>query len=360
MSNYYSVLGTYPGASEEAIKKAYLRKIKELHPDKFDDPKEKEKATNEFTLINEAYKILSDPIKREEYDKKLTTSPEQENIKKAKDAKRSYNLGLSQLEEKPYFALEHLQTAFGLDPKPLYQSYYGLCLVITYKHDEGFTHLKEAVDKFPGDAHLHYNLGLAYMIKKETNEARRCFEQTLKWDPNFKKAEDMLKKLPAEKGPPPKATKQEKTAESAKKVGKGLKKSLPVWLIPLIIGAGLLLIILAILFMDRYSKYKYRTSGIKLGKIKFKAVDPNNEFSDLYAYFDLNDDNFLELIKQKAEDESSQFQILDGKANKEIFSEKACSLNVSIQKTNGYRDIVVSYKNGNKKFIWDGNKYITK
>uniref|UniRef100_A0A7C4XLI1 J domain-containing protein n=1 Tax=candidate division WOR-3 bacterium TaxID=2052148 RepID=A0A7C4XLI1_UNCW3 len=75
MENYYFLLGIYPGASNEEIRKAYLRKIKELHPDRFNDPDEKEKATREFALINEAYRILSDPNKRQEFEKTISTPP---------------------------------------------------------------------------------------------------------------------------------------------------------------------------------------------------------------------------------------------------------------------------------------------
>ena len=59
--NYYEILGVDTGATSDAIKKAYKLKAKQHHPDKGGD------ATR-FKEVNEAYKILSDPSKREHYD----------------------------------------------------------------------------------------------------------------------------------------------------------------------------------------------------------------------------------------------------------------------------------------------------
>ena len=50
--NYYELLGIDPKASQEEIKQAYLRKVKEWHPDKnLDRTLEAEKKTK---ILNEA------------------------------------------------------------------------------------------------------------------------------------------------------------------------------------------------------------------------------------------------------------------------------------------------------------------
>lgn len=65
-THLYDLLGVPPDASERDLKKAFLRKARETHPDKNkDDPQ----ATEKFQAINEAYKVLSDPNKRKNYDK---------------------------------------------------------------------------------------------------------------------------------------------------------------------------------------------------------------------------------------------------------------------------------------------------
>jgi len=63
--DYYEILGVAKGASEDDIKKAYRRLAKKYHPDK--NPGNKE-AEEKFKLISEAYAVLSDKSKRQEYD----------------------------------------------------------------------------------------------------------------------------------------------------------------------------------------------------------------------------------------------------------------------------------------------------
>jgi curved DNA-binding protein CbpA len=63
--DYYRVLGVAPDASAELIKKAYHRLAFQCHPDR---NSENEEAHEEMEKINEAYAVLSDPIKRREYD----------------------------------------------------------------------------------------------------------------------------------------------------------------------------------------------------------------------------------------------------------------------------------------------------
>ncbi|MEE6512819.1 hypothetical protein FKM82_020079 [Ascaphus truei] len=63
--DYYKVLGLARGAAEEDIKKAYRKQALKYHPDKNKDPG----AEDRFKEIAEAYDVLSDPKKREIFDK---------------------------------------------------------------------------------------------------------------------------------------------------------------------------------------------------------------------------------------------------------------------------------------------------
>ncbi|KAK2963480.1 putative Chaperone protein DnaJ [Blattamonas nauphoetae] len=65
--DYYQVLGVSRDADQEAIKKAYKKLALKWHPDRNRD--NKEKATEEFKKIGEAYDVLSDPEKRKVYDR---------------------------------------------------------------------------------------------------------------------------------------------------------------------------------------------------------------------------------------------------------------------------------------------------
>ncbi|UJR29533.1 hypothetical protein I4U23_010750 [Adineta vaga] len=62
----YNLLSVSRTATDKEIKRAYLLKAKELHPDR--NPGDK-KAEEAFKKVNQAYAILSDKFKREQYDK---------------------------------------------------------------------------------------------------------------------------------------------------------------------------------------------------------------------------------------------------------------------------------------------------
>lgn len=63
--DYYQILGVPRNASQKDIKKAYYQLAKKYHPDtNKDDPKAKEK----FSQLAEAYEVLSDEVKRKQYD----------------------------------------------------------------------------------------------------------------------------------------------------------------------------------------------------------------------------------------------------------------------------------------------------
>jgi len=64
--DFYSILGIPKSATVNQIKKAYRRLAKELHPDK---NTEDEDAVSKFQDLSAAYEALSDPEKRETYDR---------------------------------------------------------------------------------------------------------------------------------------------------------------------------------------------------------------------------------------------------------------------------------------------------
>lgn len=63
-SNFYQVLGVDTAASEDEIKKAYRKLVRQYHPDVSKDPD----AASKMATMNNAYETLRDKEKRAEYD----------------------------------------------------------------------------------------------------------------------------------------------------------------------------------------------------------------------------------------------------------------------------------------------------
>lgn len=65
MKDYYQILGVDKSADEEEIRKCYRKLAMDFHPDRNPD---KPEAEENFKEIAEAYGVLTDPVKRREYD----------------------------------------------------------------------------------------------------------------------------------------------------------------------------------------------------------------------------------------------------------------------------------------------------
>ncbi len=88
MENYYEILEVSSKASEEIIYKAYKTLAKKYHPDA--NPVDKKQwAEEKFKKLNEAYEVISNKEKREEYDRELKRR-EQQNLIRNEDLKIKY------------------------------------------------------------------------------------------------------------------------------------------------------------------------------------------------------------------------------------------------------------------------------
>ncbi len=90
MANFYAVLGVNRTATPNEIKSAYRRLARKYHPDVNSDPL----APTKFAQINEAYKTLSDPERRNMYDRTgkapSSSSGKRQSSPQARAARRAY------------------------------------------------------------------------------------------------------------------------------------------------------------------------------------------------------------------------------------------------------------------------------
>lgn len=75
MKNYYEILRVGREAGEDEIRKSYRRLAMEFHPDRNPDNPE---AEERFKEIAEAYGVLTDPVKRRQYDAHMAAGGSQQ------------------------------------------------------------------------------------------------------------------------------------------------------------------------------------------------------------------------------------------------------------------------------------------
>jgi len=74
MKDYYHILGISANATQADIKERYRILVASDHPDKYQEPARKLQAEERTKEINEAYYVLSDPVRRSRYDRQRTKS----------------------------------------------------------------------------------------------------------------------------------------------------------------------------------------------------------------------------------------------------------------------------------------------
>ena len=89
MADYYEILGIKARADQAEIKRAYRRAAAQAHPDGGG-------STDQFVLVQEAYDVLSDPVRRRLYDHtgrkrpKERTRPVEPEVGKLATAQSAY------------------------------------------------------------------------------------------------------------------------------------------------------------------------------------------------------------------------------------------------------------------------------
>lgn len=67
----YDRLGATPDASTEALRRAFVARARQHHPDLERDPDRRRAAERRMQEVNEAWSVLGDPVRRAAYDRSL-------------------------------------------------------------------------------------------------------------------------------------------------------------------------------------------------------------------------------------------------------------------------------------------------
>lgn len=146
--DYYKILEVHPEASLEVIKKAYQTLALRYHPDRHISAK-KLWAEGKFKELSEAYQVLTDPIKRRDYDR---DGYSEQLVKES-------SVAGARVDEEAYFyyrmGLEHYKRA---QKKASWRVLFGIIESDLKKAQDDFiTVLDEyPTSKYIEDAHFYY------------------------------------------------------------------------------------------------------------------------------------------------------------------------------------------------------------
>ncbi len=111
MTDYYAILGVTPQAEDIVIKAAYRALAQRYHPDRLSGSVNE--ANRKMAEINEAYGVLSDPLKRKAYDAEYLQAGGNEGDFEAGDA--AADEGVLQVNQDWETALEYYPDLFSLE-----------------------------------------------------------------------------------------------------------------------------------------------------------------------------------------------------------------------------------------------------
>jgi len=203
IKDYYSILEIDKGADKKEIRKAYIRMVKRYHPDAQSSGNEAD--PERLRLVLEAYKVLSNPKRREEYDKAFWGYQTIEKsffghhwVKKEKDqsvnaqktrAERLFNEGMEAYRIGDYnSAIKSLHIASNLDPSnPLFLTSLGLALSKKKRRlHEARDWCEKAIRLAPYNPTYYINLATVYKEAGLNKMAQRYLDMALRLDSDNK------------------------------------------------------------------------------------------------------------------------------------------------------------------------------
>lgn len=239
--NYYEILEIPSDADAREIKRAYHRLARDLHPDKASSPEEGKMFEERFASVSQAYNTLKDSAKRDEHNKLVgAKSPSAGKVSTATSAVLSAGRGVPQADakgsqhtteagappkmmvgltpekisiaQKAYArgmqcmkegnsrkAIDFFEAAIqNNDTEAIYFSKLSMALIQARKSATRAIDLaQKAIALDPYNAEHKFTLAFIYETIGSVSNARKIYEDVLRWDTGNKQASlclDSLKK----------------------------------------------------------------------------------------------------------------------------------------------------------------------
>jgi curved DNA-binding protein CbpA len=202
MADFYEILGIAKTASAGEVRQAYLRLVRERHPDRFPDPAQKQQAQDFFKHLTEAFNTLSNEKARQEYDAEQAqpkvTAPEE-------IAALAYDRGLKMIEARDFHeAVTLLRTAVQNGPG-VARYHAGLARALVQNPNwirEAVEELDQAVKLEPKNPAFHFELAKILAAQGLKLRARRAAEAALALAPGHAAIQQLVTELGGGEPPP--------------------------------------------------------------------------------------------------------------------------------------------------------------
>jgi tetratricopeptide (TPR) repeat protein len=204
-ADHYLVLGVDSRATASDIRKAYYFLARRFHPDRFRVGELQDlrlRVEVYFTQVTEAYNTLSDPELRSMYDTELAelvgrkkAQPVQDKRQLAREnyARAKLLLKKKRLQE----AVTFLENAIDLDEaNATYHLELGRVLLLNpRRRSDCEDHLSKAIELDPTSTDASLALGDLFAKTDRKDQARRMYNEVLRWNPDNDEAKQRIKKL---------------------------------------------------------------------------------------------------------------------------------------------------------------------
>jgi curved DNA-binding protein CbpA len=176
---HYEVLGVPRDATISQIRKRYKQLVRQYHPDVAAD---KEKAHKLFLQIKEAYEVLSDPVRRREYDATLVADVAYSAAGDRRDTTGRAADGFYRSSRTTSSSVEkHLKNARWS--------------FIQRRFNEAANHCKNALEIDPHNAVAFAMLGDIFRAQGKINQAIKYYSYAIQFNPADRETERKLDRL---------------------------------------------------------------------------------------------------------------------------------------------------------------------